>query len=487
MGKHLYRKTCEICGKIFLSKTSVRRRCYEDHYFTCPHCGKSILWNDYRPFVGCKEYVYQVAAEKRKITMQEKYGAPTTLQSKELTAKMKSTMVEKYGVDNPGKSEDLRTKYWKEHYGVENPMQVPEIAKRSASSRMEHIDQVIEHTKQTWMKKYGVDNVFKSPEIQEKIKVSLQEKYGEDHPMKVPEIRKKFEETCKERYGHPYYVLTEEYRKNGYFRVSKINQDFSEKLQSYGLIHNTEYSIDRKSYDFYVLQNHLLIEINPTYTHSIVGSHWNKNGLEKQYHVDKTKLANLHNIECLHVWDWDDWDKVIQLSCPQIKLPCEEFQVFRLNVESCNEFLRQNDYRNVPRNQILCLGLVKDQEIYQVMTFGKAKYQQDYIYQIYRTCTKLNYNIIGGYDKLSSEASKQFDITSCIAYADVSKPWIGQCYKDIGMKLQKRNPPNLLWSKGKEYKWDYIVRTHNTDSESKMIEEGWLPIYDCGTDVYTFK
>ena len=441
MGKHLYRKTCEICGKIFLSKTAVRRRCYEDHYFTCPHCGKSILWNDYRPFVGCKEYVYQVAAKKRKITMQEKYGAPTTLQSKELAAKMKSTMVKKYGVDNPAKSEDLRTKYWKEHYGVENPMQVPEIAKRSASSRMEHIDQVIEHIKQT----------------------------------------------CKERYGHLYYVLTEEYRKNGYLRISKINQDFSEKLQSYGLIHDAEYSIDRKSYDFYILQNHLLIEINPTYTHNIVRYHWNENGLEKRYHLDKTKLANSNNMECLHVWDWDDWDKVIQLSCPQIKLHCDEFQVFRLNVESCNKFLRQNDYRNVPRNQILCLGLVKDQEIYQVMTFGRAKYQQDYIYQIYRTCTKLNYNIIGGYDKLSSEASKQFDITSCIAYADISKPWIGRCYEEIGMQLQKRNPPNLLWSKNNNLKWDYIEKTYDTDSESKMIEEGWLPIYDCGTDVYVFK
>ena len=418
MRKHLYLRTCELCGKKFLSKSHRRRYCYEDHYRECPHCGESILWNRTDPFVGCKEYVYKLAAEKRKVTMTERYGAPTTLQSKELTDKMKSTMIEKYGVDNALKSEKLRTKYWKETYGVENPMQVPEIAKKSGATRSYHVSKLL---------KVIVDSVDSN--------------------------------------------------------LSEIHIDFYSRLQKHQVDLIPYHYIDTSCYDFCISDRNLLIDVNPTVSNSIVINH----DITRNYHVDKTNLANQHNMDCLHVWDWDNWDRVIQLSCPQIEMQSEEFQVFRLNVDVCNQFLSDNDYRPAPRNQVLCLGLVKDQEIYQVMTFGKAKYQQEYVYQIYRVCTKLNYNIIGGYDRLSSEVSKQFDITSCIAYADVSKPWIERCYEEIGMKLQKRNQPNLLWSKDNNVKWDYIEKTYNTDSESKMIEEGWLPIYDCGTDVYVFK
>lgn len=489
---HLYLKTCEICGKEFESLSPKKRICYEDHYKQCPYCGTQVLWNSYLEFHGCKPCIYQEATKKRKVTMQEKYGAPTSFQSEELRNKAKETWRGKYGenVTNPMKSQKIKNKVVQtciEKYGVDNPMKSKEIAAKSRNSRITPQELVLEKIKQTWLQKYGVDNVFKSEEIKEKIRQTLQERYGVEHPMASPEIRNKFEQTCMQKYGFPYYVLTDEYRHLKYCRNSKTNIDFGKHLEEHGIHFRTEYSISRRSYDFFIPERDLLIEINPSYTHSILGTHWNEVGTPKYYHVDKTKLAEENKLSCLHVWDWDTWDTLIEMYLPRNKLDASELEVFRLNVESCNEFLMKNDNRPVPKNQSLCLGLVKDQQIYQVMTFGRSKHQSKYMYQIYRTCTKLDYEIIGGWDVLSSEASKVFGVTSCIAYADVSKPMYKHVYEDIGMNLQKRNPPNLLWSKNKEVKWDRFESSHDPDAHEHLISDKWLPVYDCGTDVYIFE
>ena len=488
-AKHMYTRTCEICGKEFQSPSAKKRICYEDHYRICPYCGTQVLWNSYLEFRGCKPCIYRNSSEKRKATMMEKYGAGSTLESPELLEKVKKTNLEKHGAENPGQSKEIREKikaYWQYNYGVDNPMQVPEIAKKSAEHRSEHIGEILEKTRQTWLKKYGVDNVFKSEEIKAKIALANLEKYGVEHPMHCPEIRKKFEETCKERHGAPYYVLTDEWRKSQYCRVSSINKYFAKLLEDQNVPYNMEYRVDRKAYDFIVESSKILIEINPSYTHSIVPSHWTHEGLPKYYHVDKTQLANDHGFECVHVWDWDDYKKVIQTLFPRNHLDASEFQVYKLNVATCNEFLEENDIQLVPRNQMLCLGLVKDQAIYQVLTFGEAKHQEKFVYQVYRACTKLDYEITGGFDLLSKSAS-ELGVYSCIAYADVAKPWMKQIYESIGMKFQRRNPPMLRWSKEDQVQYDYIIQMHESEKEDEMIQEGWLPVFDCGTDVYTFE
>ena len=421
--------------------------------------------------------------------MTEKYGAPTTLQSQELTNKVKATCLEKYGYENPSQSnliQEKRKATCLEKYGYENPMKSSEIAQKSADGRSKNMDIIIDHIKQSMMNTYGVDNAFKSEEVKSKIVQSLQIKYGVSHPMHSPEIKKKLENTCNERYGHPYYVLTEKYRSHKYFKVSKINQSFAEKLKNIGVEYVPEYSIGRKSYDFLIPTRNLLIEINPTYTHMSYKSHWCPKGQPKTYHLDRTNLANMNSLNCLHIWDWNNQDMMIQKFLPQKIINACELKIYKLNIETCNQFLQENDYLPIPRGQILCLGLVKDDKIYQVMTFCKSKYQKQYIYQISRICTLLNYEVIGGFDLLSSEASRMFEITSCIAYADISKYWQDEVYQKIGMKLQKQNPPNLIWSKGSLYKWDYLIKGTKEERYEKMIESGWMPIYDCGTNVYVF-
>lgn len=48
---------------------------------------------------------------KRKETMMKRYGAPTTMQSKELSSKAKQTLKTKYGCDNPMKCKAIQEKH----------------------------------------------------------------------------------------------------------------------------------------------------------------------------------------------------------------------------------------------------------------------------------------------------------------------------------------------------------------------------------------
>jgi len=64
-----------------------------------------------------------------------------------------------------------------------------------------HPKRKLQKRKETTIKLYGTDNVFKNEEIKKKSKKRLIEKYGSDHPMRVEEIKQKTQKTCLERYN----------------------------------------------------------------------------------------------------------------------------------------------------------------------------------------------------------------------------------------------------------------------------------------------
>ena len=100
----------------------------------------------------------------------------------------------KYGVDNIFQSEDIKNKIKKtnlEKYGVEYYLQSNDVK---------------EKTKETNLEKYGAVHHSKSPEIKEKTKVTNLQKYGVKYSFNNIDIRNKIKETNLEKYG-VYYPL----------------------------------------------------------------------------------------------------------------------------------------------------------------------------------------------------------------------------------------------------------------------------------------
>lgn len=103
--------------------------------------------------------------------------------------------------------------------------------------------------------------------------------------------------------------------KNNKQIISKINIAFAGLLDKYNIAYEIEYNNHGKIvgyfYDFYLSEYNLLIEINPTFSHSVIP---NQLGwcVDKDYHYDKVKLANDNSYNCICIWDWDNKEDIIK-------------------------------------------------------------------------------------------------------------------------------------------------------------------------------
>ena len=546
-GKPTKIKPCAICGELFTPKTPSTRICSKDHYTSCPICDKPMLWNTTRIPEPCSKECRKIATKqhyiekygvdhpmKSKVTQQnhrnsmkakygvehalqseefkhkvnetmrqkygtdwalsnkeikakatetmvERYGAPTTLQSEILKEKMQETMRSKYGYNNPMKISKFseRAKCTNlDRYGVENPMQYEDFCRSAMKTRIENhgalwTEDMLEKARNTWMDKYGIDNPSHSEEFIAKAK-----------------------QTCMNKYGVPYGCLTDEAQKH-VNRISKTNLRFGELLKSEGLDIQYEFYLDGKLYDIYLPECQTLVEIDPTYTHNSCGNHWSSTGLKLDYHLNKSEIAAKHGYRCIHIFDWDDVGKIVDMLKPKRRIYARNCRIFKLNNDVTSEFLNQYHLQGSCRGQLMCLGLLFNDELVQIMTFGKSRYIKHPEVELLRLCTKPGLTVVGGASKLFNFFVKTYEVNSVISYCDRSK-FSGTVYEKLGMKLVRTTPPQEIWSRESDkvtanllrqrgydqlFKTDYGKGTSNDDL---MLEHGWLPVYDCGQFVYEY-
>ena len=395
------------------------------------------------------ENTYQNNVDKIKQTKLEKYKD----ENYNNTDKQQATMLKRYGVKcgyNTGIAEETIIK----RYG----------AKGSASNKIK------EKMKQTNLEKYGVEYPIQNKEIsnriQNKIRQTNLNKYGVSHNWMRQDVKEKMKQTNLEKYGVPYFCMREEcYSKNG-FTVSKANQRISEILTNNSIQNELEFHIDNKSYDIHIINTNILIEINPTYTHNSTNVVWfhnsNREPITKDYHYNKTLLAKNNNYRCIHLWDWDDIDKIINLLRPKQKLYARKCEMKEVNKKDCNEFLNKYHLQNSCKGQDIRLGLYYKNELIQIMTFGKPRYNKSYEYELLRLCTKPEYSIIGGSERLFYYFIKNYNPLSIISYCDNSK-FNGEVYSKLGFKLKDFGQPAKHWYNGNRHITDNLLRQRGFD------------------------
>ena len=163
--------------------------------------------------------------------------------------------------------------------------------------------------KATMIDKYGVDNIMKLPNAADLIKAGFERKYGPGvhSAMDIPESKEKFKNTMIKKYGVPFYVQSKEYTDHSHFKISSKNIEVKNWLLQNGYDCELEFALDTKSFDIHIKNSNILIEIDPSYTHSTLPNHWSPNRISENYHVEKTKLAEINNYHCIHLFDWDNW------------------------------------------------------------------------------------------------------------------------------------------------------------------------------------
>ena len=402
---------------------------------------------------------------RQRLNMQ-RYGVKEKLSLKEVRDKIKKTNLEKYGVENVFAAKEIKDK-----------------------------------VKKTNLEKYGVENVWSSGSpILRVVKKTNIEKYGTENPYSSEKIKEKIKTTNNKKYGVDWYCTTEHAKNNNkQYKISKANKKFGDKLKSVGIDYSLEYYIDNYSYDIKV--GDTLIEINPSYTHNstkdAVLTHTTLKAKPYDYHLYKTKLAEEHGFRCIHIFDWDDEDKVINMLLPKEPIYARKCIIKEISNKEANIFLNSYHLQGGLSRQPICLGLYYNGELVELMTFGKPRYNKNYEYELLRLCSHKDYLVIGGTQKLFKCFIECYKPSSIISYCDIAK-FTGEVYSKLGFTLKNTSIPARHWYNMKtgQHITDNLLRQRGfdqlfgtnygkgTSNDELMLKHGFVEIYDCGQSTY---
>ena len=420
-----------------------------------------------------------IVKEKVKTTNLKKYGVEYSFQANEVKDKIKATNLERYGVDNPSKSDIIKTRIVesnRKNLGVDYPMQSKDVMDKSRVTSFE---------------KYGTEYPNQSDIVKSKIDASTLEHYGVNRVCKLDEFKQKVVDTNRERYGVDYTCLIYSGKLRG--NDSSYNRSFAELLDDNGIKYEREFLLQKYSYDFKVGET--LIEINPTATHNTHFNPYGKNRIDANYHRDKSKLAKDSGYSVIHVFDWDDVDKVVQLLKFRVTAYARKCDVKEVSEIDTNNYLDMYHLQGTCRGQKIRLGLYHDNQLVSLMTFGKSRFNKSCEYELLRYCS--HYNVVGGAEKLFKYFVDNYKPNSIVSYCDTSK-FSGKVYDALGFKYIKTNSPRKHWYSLKEKRhitdglllsqgYDRLFKENHgkgTSNEELILSRGYLPVYDCGQATY---
>lgn len=493
----MVKRVCVWCGKEFETNSGRKKVCNDEHFRPCPDCGApvKIVEKSYAEFLKhgprrCTECARKAALktraekskeekqrilERRKATNRERFGTDYASQAPEIKQKAADTMMGRYGVVKPLQSKEIQAAMRQrnlEKYGVENTMQIPEVAARMSQILKEH-----------------------SQENTAKQRAGTYRRYGVYNAMQCPAVVQKLSRVCQEKYGVAFACMLEQCRKS-YNCISKINKQFAALLTDAHIPHALEFPLVRYNYDFKI--GDVLVEIDPTSTHNSAMSIFKDTApTAPDYHLCKSQVAWEHGYRCIHVFDWDDWHKVVQLLLPTEAVYARKCELQKIDKVTADKFTAEYHISGRCNGQLENYGLFFESELVEVMTFGKPRYNKNYDYELLRLCTKSGLRVVGGASRLFHRFVVEHPQVSVISYCDRAK-FTGAVYEQIGMKLMKTTEPYKVWSRDdkkitqnllNQRGYDQLFGTSfgkGTSNEQLMLDNGWLPVYDCGQLVYGY-
>lgn len=346
----------------------------------------------------------------------------------------------------------------------------------------------IEKRNETVTKKYGSVEQYKQM-ISESCKYSWNNKTEEEKKKFIQSVSK----TCSEKYGVPYFCMTMKCR-SASSNDSKPNKEFEALLQQNHISFQREYTVNRFSYDFKIRD--ILVEINPSPTHNSTWDPFGKEPMKSDYHYNKSKAANDAGFRCIHIFDWDDKQKIINILKPRQRIFARNCTISELDIPTAKQYLNEHHLQGYARDSIR-LGLFYNNELVSCMTFGKPRYNKNYEYELIRFCS--HFQVVGGPEKLFKYFTNKYKPTSIISYCDDSK-FTGELYSKLRFKYKDTtigkhwyNPKfdshitdNLLRQRG----FDQLFGTSfgkGTSNSDLMKDHGFIEIYDAGQSSYTKK
>lgn len=398
--------------------------------------------------------IFQRISRKGKETKQLRYNDPNYNNRKQA----KETCNIRYGVDNPRQCNNYiekRNKHDLINYGV------PYYTNRD-KARNTMFNKVDENGLNGYEQ-----NVLKTKEhFNQKLGVTQHMLYHINHLQDINEqfFRNNFimngrfdiEKCCKYFNVGTSWV----YHKKNIFNILEPVKQTQEILQNtiydfikdnckINITSNNRKIISPLELDIYIPEKKLAIEFNGLYWHSI-----NK-GIDKNYHQNKSKLCYKKGIRLIHIYEdeWDDKNKreiIKDIIKHALNIPILENKIYarkciikEIENKQYNDFCNKYHIQGTKGAQVK-LGLFYNNQLVQIASFSKSRYDKQYEWEWIRGCPASNNNVIGGTSKLFKYFIRKYNPKSVLCYADFNK-FDGKGYKECGFKFDKITAPDKFY------------------------------------------
>lgn len=443
---------------------------------------------------------YDNQAEKLQAAKIKKHGSIEAAIESMLRNQQKA-LVEKYGSLEKAyaKQQEARLKTMQQRYGCDNPFQVPGVK---------------EKIKKTSLDKFGVEYPNQCKEVQDKIFQSTLNSCGPDNFNNWKQGQQtrilnsgsleasyqqglvKQRKTNLERYGAECVLVTPHVVSFSKKKNSTPNIAFANLLKRYKVEFQQEFVIESKSFDFKC--GNTLIEIDPSISHNITSNpFYTEKPFDKTYHAEKSALAEKHGYRCIHIWDWDNAELLVQqFLVPRTKVYARQCVVKEVSGDTAKSFINSYHLQGDTPAKIR-LGLFHEDTLVAIMTFGAPRYNKNYEYELIRYCSSCN--IVGGSKKLFTYFIRHYQPTSIVSYCDRSK-FVGDTYNKLGfVEINKSISSHWYNMKTKQHILDSTLRKRGfdqlfgtnygkgTSNRQLMIDHGFVEIFDCGQATYSWK
>lgn len=423
-----------------------------------------------------KDFIFQTEEfkERLKKMIKDTYGVENISQSPDIKEKKKQTSIKNYGVSSHMQTEDGKNHYKRvmlDRYGKENPSYLQESVDKRRSTRVKNgnLSQLFVDSENI-----SVIDLCKKYEKSYTHSLRLLKKYGPAH------TKDWILGKGKERSSHETLLL--------------------ELLKTYEkeIVVNSKKIIPPLELDLYFPNKKIGLEVNGYYFHSTRFK-------DKNYHLNKYKLAIEHGIQLLQFTDIDILKNtnlvksmiLAKLGIFENKIFARKCSIRHVEIPDYRAFLKENHIQGYC-NANVRLGLYYNDILTSVMSFNTPRYgyKNNYQYELIRYSVLQNTSVVGGAKKLFKYFIKSYNPKSIISFCckDYS---IGTLYTDLGFSYLKDTEPSyfyikdyIKYSREAFQKHKLFKKLKNIDlsktEQENMISNGYSILYNCGNKVFTW-
>lgn len=431
--------------------------------------------------------------ERRSQTTLTKYGSEQYLGSSDARVKIETTNQKKYGskAPHPWASERYRGLIL-EKYGTEN---IRDIAKVSEAIIKNQINSNISSGK--------TELSIKVCESRKQVTCVNAELAFEQNRDALERVPLEWQHVCGHTYVSP--IMDGDIKvcpkcNNG---ASALELSLRQLIVDMGVEMDVKNRTVLKTHelDIYVPAKNCAIEFNGIYWHNV------DKKTDRYYHLAKTEKCLAQGIKLLHIWEHDFLRKpaiirsMIRNSLGLIttKISARQCEVRNISSKEAAQFLESNHLRGSINSNVK-LGLYYRDELVQVMTLGKCRFNKHYSWEIHRLAGLTDTVIRGGAEKLFKFFVSTYKPDSVLSYADRTYGE-GGVYMKLGFKHLGASAPGYFWAntasdftitryQSQKHKLKELLKDDFNPalSESENMKRlGWFKLWDCGTQRYGWR